>query len=370
MTMTSFARRAITLPITILVTIPLATCSSGSSGPAQEGAGADPVVITRAHAVTPKAGRDYRVLTTLRGTDARQATAVTDDGQVLLTRYDHDGQTHFTLLDPRTGGRTRIPSPYHGTDVLEATAREVWYDAGKPMERPHVYHLDRRTTKVRGFVLPDAPGASENAAYRILGFVGHRVWFATGSRGDTTRDVWSVRFGRAGTIRAEARGKDNPVLDDGVLAWTRSEVGEDAPGRIVSRDVATGTTTEAEAPDGCSISPESWPEVNGQQVAVDGSCGDGDDHQAFVADTSGHIEAIVDLADENGTLSMSDRALFFFWYLYDTRTRQAFDIWKIGRSGDANTPPASRPGAHPIMIWPRGKIDHEEYTRILVLRWK
>jgi hypothetical protein len=251
MGMASFARLAIALPITTLMTIPLATCSSGSSAPAQEGAGADPVVITRADAVTPKAGRDYRVLTTLRGADARRATAVTDDRQILLTRYDHDGQTHVTLLDPRTGGRTKIPSPYHGTDVLEATAREVWYDAGKPMERPHVYHFDRRTTTVRGFVLPDAPGVSEKAEYRILGFIDHRVWFATGSRFDTARDVWSVRFGRPGTIRAEA-----------------------------------------------------------------------------------------------------------------------FDIWKTGRSGDANTPPASGPGAHPIMIWPRGKVDHEEYTRIPVVRWK
>ncbi|GAW51571.1 MULTISPECIES: hypothetical protein [unclassified Nocardioides] len=373
MTMPSFARRAIALPIAVLVVLPLATCSSGSSAPARAGAAADPVVIGPDDVVTPRAGRDYRVITTLRGSDARQATTVTDDGRVLLKRYDADDQTHFTLLDPRTGRRTKIPSPYHGTEVLEADADEVWYDAGRPLERPHVYHYDRRSEKVRGFVLPDAPGVStEHGYYRVLGLVEHRVWFSTGRYRADARDIWSVRFGQARTLREEVRNKRRPVLGDGVLAWVTYPGGDYADSAVQTLDVGTGTTATAEMPTGCSIGDEEYPRVNGDQVAVDVSCGaDGDDHSTVVADTSsGEIEALLHLGGEDGNLSISDRALFFFWTLYDIESRQAFRIWKLGRVGDANTPPAAGPGAHPVMIWPRGKIDHEEYTRILVLRWK
>jgi hypothetical protein len=272
----------------------------------------------------------------------------------------------------RTGRRTKIPSPYHGTEVLEADADEVWYDAGKPLERPHVYHYDRRTEKVRGFVLPNAPGVSEKGYYRVLGLVDHRVWFSTGRYHADARDVWSVRFGKARALREEVRNKRRPVLGDGVLAWVRYAGGEYTDSTLQTLDVGTGATATAEMPDGCSIGDEEYPRVNGEEVAVDVSCGaDGDDHSTVVADTSsGEIEALLHLGGEDGNLSIGDRALFFFWTLYDIESRQAFEVWKTGRSGDANTPPASSPGAHPIMIWPRGKIDHEESTRILVLRWK
>jgi hypothetical protein len=340
-----------------------ATSACGAADPGGTRA-APPPVVSAADAVRPQEGRDYRLVRTLRDRDAHRAAAVTDSGEVLLTWYsgsrDH---VHHALLDPRTGKRTRLPDLGPTSEVIEVTRTRSVLVTPAPGPPVRVVLWNRDSGRVRGFTLPEVRGR----LYRVLDVEDDRVWFRTGPAGehDSPDNVWSMRFGRPGTLH-HVGFFTAPAVTDGVLAHAVRRSG-DAPDAVTMRDVSGGPATRVPLPDDCSVEPSSTSvETNGEQASVDAYCGD---HETtFVVDRTAGLVADLRVEADEGNLQTSDRAVSFYWYAYDLTTGRLLDV--SDRTRLAGTPPVAGPGDHPLMLWPRGTDRHDRPTRVLVVRLK
>ncbi|GAA2136210.1 hypothetical protein GCM10009844_02290 [Nocardioides koreensis] len=336
-----------------------AACATDHGG--AEAAGPPPVVRAD-DAVRPQEGRDYRLVRTLRDRDARSASGVIESGEVLLTRYTKSYDVEHALLDPRSGRRTRLPDLGGSADVLSATSSTVWFVRPAPGPLRDLVRLDRSTGHRRHFTLPEVPRARH---YTVLGLDADTAWFKTGPGydHDSPDDVWSVRFGRPGSLEHQGRFS-TPTLAGGVLAYAvrRTDGGPDS---VALREVATGDTVTVALPGGCSVGSR-WETIlgNGDRVAVDSHCGD--HSPTFVVDREDGVVADLRVESDEGVMQVSDRTVSFYWYSYDLATGRLFDV--SGRSSLAGTPPAAGPGDRPLMIWPRGNDRHGDPTTVLVVR--
>lgn len=338
-----------------------ATASACAAGDGAERAGPPPVVRAD-DAVRPQEGRDYRLVRTLRDRDARRASGVVESGEVLLTWYTKSYDVEHALLDPRSGRRARLPDLGGATEVLSATSSTVYFVRPAPGPPRDLVRLDRSTGHRRHFTLPDVPRGGH---YTVLGLDDDSVWFKTGPAydHDSPDDVWSVRFGRPGTLEHQGRFS-TPTLSDGVLAYAvrRTDGGPDS---VALREVATGDTVTVTLPAGCSAGSR-WMTIlgNGDQVAVDSYCGD--HSPTFVVDRRDGIVADLRVESDEGAMQMSDRTVSFYWYSYDLATGTLYDV--SDRTSLGGTPPTAGPGDRPIMIWPRGNDRHDDPTKVLVVR--
>ena len=348
--------------LAVLAAIAATTAACATDGGGAEAAGAPPVVRAD-DAVRPQAGRDYRLVRTLRDRDARRASGVMESGEVLLTWYSgfHD-TVHHALLDPRSGRRTRLPDLGGATEVLSATSSTVQFVRPAPGPPRDLVRLDRSTGHRRHFTLPEVPRARH---YTVLGIDEDTVWFKTGPGydHDSPDDVWSVRFGRPGTL--EHQGKfSTPTLADGVLGYAvrRTDGGPDS---VALREIATGDTTKIPLPAGCSVESGFTSILgNGDQVAVDSYCGD--HSPTFVVDRTDGIVADLRVESDEGAMQTGDRTVSFYWYSYDLATGRLYDV--SDRTSLSGTPPTAGPDLRPLMIWPRGHDRHGDPTKVLVVR--
>jgi hypothetical protein len=338
----------------------------GACGAADPGElrAAPPPVVSADDAVQPQEGRDYRLVRTLRNRDAHRAAGVTGSGEVLLTWYtgfqDH---VHHALLDPRTGHRTPLPDLGPVSEVVEVSRTRAVLVTPAPGPPVRVVFWNRDSGRERGFTLPEVRGR----LYRVLDVEGDRVWFRTGPAGehDAPDHVWSVRFGRPGTLQ-HLGWFAAPAVADGVLAHAVRRSGG-APDAVTMRDLTGGPATRVPLPDGCSVeSPSTSVETNGEQASVDAYCGD---HETtFVVDRTDGLVADLRVESDEGNLQTSDRAVSFYWYAYDLLTGRLLDV--SDRARLTGTPPSAGPGDRPLMIWPRGTDDHDRPGRVLVVRLK
>lgn len=347
--------------LAVLAAVAATTAACATDGDA-EGPGAPPVVRAD-DAVRPQPGRDYRLVRTLRDRDARRASGVMESEEVLLTWYSgfHD-TVHHALLDPWSGRRTRLPDLGGATVVLSATSSTVHFVRPAPGPPRDLVRLDRSTGHRRHFTLPEVPHARH---YTVLGLDDDTVWFKTGPGydHDSPDDVWSVRFGRPGTL--EHQGKlSTPSLAGGVLAYAvrRTDGGPDS---VALREVATGDTTKIPLPTGCSVE-SSFTSIlgNGDQVAVDSYCGS--HSPTFVVDRTDGVVADLRVESDEGAVQASDRTASFYRYSYDLATGRLYDV--SDRTSLGGTPPTAGPGDRPLMIWPRGNDRHGDPTKVLVVR--
>jgi hypothetical protein len=310
-------------------------------------AAAEPVTVTREQAVPARPGRDYTRLMTIHPGEHTYATDVTASGKVVLTRHGQDRVSDFLLLDPETKRRTPLPTPGDYPSILDLGTDEVWYVDSDRAGRATVYRYDRHRQRMRHFLLPDA---SQRPRYidRVIGLEGDAIWFTTGDRQEhNDENVWSVDFGKPGTLTQQGRQLGNPTVVDGVLAWSKSG-SADGPDLLVMRDLATDEVTRARLPDGCWREP-SRVQGNGDRFVLDVGC-QNPEGETVVADRSGELTTILDVESDEGDLGTSDRGVFFYWYFYDFTTGRLLDISDM-RLGDGE--PVSGPGAHPVQVWPQ-----------------
>ena len=325
----------------LLVTL---SCSSPSSAPA-----GGPPVITAGDALRPRAGEDYSRITTLHLRDGEAATYVTAAGDIVLGRAD--GRA-YVLLDPTTGRRRALPTPGRYASVVELSATAVWYaDTGPTSGDTTIYRYNRATHHMRGFMLPDISGR-KMYTNNLLGRFGGRLYYTSGPRQDHLYDdVWSVRFGEPRTLRREARHKVAPTLGGGALVWGTFDL--DGPNYLVMHDLATGTVTRAEVPDGCR--PDEMPaQGDGQEFVLTPTCDDPEREGIVVDRSSGEVTAVLRVAMEDGALGTSDRGVFFHALFYDFSTGRLLDLSDVGNGG---TSPVSGPGEHPVQVWPQQHRD-------------
>ncbi|GAA1155160.1 hypothetical protein [Nocardioides aquiterrae] len=307
---------------------------------------ADPVVVTPDDAVKARPGRDYTRLATIRPGEDGYPVGVTPAGRIVLQRYAHGGNT-FTVLDPESGHRKRLPGPDRGSGLLRVTASEAWYeDVNSRTGRTTILRYRRDTGRVRSFRLPEE---FERQVSYVIGLDGDTVWYGSAPpREDhADRNVWSIRFGHSGTLTPRGRHRGNPVYADGILAWTR-QPDVDRPGQVLLQDVATGAVTTTEMPAGCS--QRSNPiQSNGSEFVAVLAC-DHPEQKAIVVDRSGATTAILEIAMEDGAFGTSDRGVFFYDRFYDFATGRLLDVSDIGY-GDIW--PLGGPGEHPVQVWPQ-----------------
>ena len=319
---------------------------------------ADPPVVTADDAVQARAGRDYTRLATLRLGEDTYPVEVTPAGRIVLQRYAHGGST-FTVVDPESGHRAGLPGPDTYSDLLRVTATEAWYsDVNSRTGRTKILRYDRDTGRVRSFRLPEK--FDRQVSY-VIGLDGDTVWYgSTPPREDhVDENVWSVRFGRPGTLTPRGRHRGNPVYADGILAWTRRGADFDQPGRVLLQDVASGAVTTTEMPAGCSQRSNRI-QSNGSEFVAVLAC-DRPEQKAIVVDRSGTTTAILEVAMEDGALGTSDRGVFFYDKFYDFATGRLLDVSDIG---NAEISPLGGPGEHPVQVWP------QRDGRALVVRLK
>lgn len=307
-------------------------------------AAADPVVVTGDDAVHPRAGRDYTRLAALHLPKHVQIDYVTTTGKLVL---DRDGKgPALVLLDPETKRRSAIPSPGSYPSVLDFTATTIWYvDRLRLGGDLAIYRYDRVKQRMRSFALPDA-GRHQHDVDRLLGTYDGRLYFATGPRYDHNYDdLWSVRFGRPGTLRSEGKHKDDAGLVDGLLTWGRFAV--DGPSHLVVRDLATGEVARWELPDGCSAG--SPLQGNGRELVLNVRCDD-PEGETLVLDRSGTVTAVLVVDTDEGALSTADRGAMFDSHFYDFTSGRLLDLAKPRSSFRS---PTSGPGEHPVQVWPQ-----------------
>jgi len=276
----------------------------------------------------------------------------------VLARYAGQ-RTTYRLVDPETGRRTTLPSPDGTPDLFRISADEVWYaDTARVSGQTTVYRYDRENRRMRSFLLPDV-AERESYANRVIGIEGRTVWFTSGKKQEhNDEDVWSVQFGKTRTVASEGRHQGNPVVVDGVLAWSESPT-VDGPDYLALRDLATGEVTRAQVPDGCWREPGRV-QGNGTRFVLDIGC-DHPEGETMVVDRSGEVTTILRVESDEGSIGTSDRGVFFLWYFYDFTSGKLFDISDLRY---AEGSPVSGPGDHPVQVWP------QSHGRALVVRLK
>lgn len=311
-------------------------------------AAADPVVVTHDDQVQPRAGRDYSRLMSVHLGDATEATYVTAGGKIVLSHYSESGPMTLRLLDPETGRSTTLPAPGKFPRIVEMTADTIWYsDTARVSGQTTVYRYDRQHRRMRHFLLPDV-AKRESYDNRVIGIEGRTIWYTSGQKQEhNDENVWSVRFGKAGTVTSEGRRLGMPVVADGVLAWSEYGLGDD-PSYLAMRDLATGEVTRAEIPDACSPEP-SRIQSNGSQFVQDVVCDD-PEGETIVVDRSGEVTTILRVESDEGSIGTSDRGIFFFWDFYDLASGK---LWDISDKRYAEGSPVSGPGTHPVQVWPQ-----------------
>ncbi len=319
-------------------------------------------VVNAADAVRPQAGRDYRLVTTLRGADARGAGGITSSGEVVVTTgplvRGTGGAFQVTLLDPASGRRTRLPDGLGS--VVDATEGTVTFDRYLPGSRGRLElaRLDRSSSRVQHFPLPEVRGR----VYHLLGLDGDVVWFATAPNAENAHpeDVYSVRFGQPGSVEHHGR-RWEPTYADGTLAWVVGSL--DGPDVIATEDLPDGRVARLALPEDCRVRPSSSDLLsNGTQLVVDATCG-----RTLVLDRTGGLVRELRVESDEGALETSQRTVSFYGYSYDLATGTLFDV--SDRSTLDGSPPTTGPGEHPLALWPQGTSHpHEDPTSVLVVR--
>lgn len=322
---------------------------------------AAPPIVTPGDAVRPEKGVDHDVLMVLTDAAARRTVGVMDSEEVLLTRYAGPrDEPHHVLLDPDTGERTEVPVMSPSTSVLQATDDRVLLGGPVQDRRITAFTWDRAAGTTEEFRLPDA---GRNP--RVLDVEGDRVWFRTGPRTEhTTEDpVWTVLLGDNASLTKVGRFS-GPAVDAGTLVHRVEPSTTDEPEAVAFRDLVTGETTTPPLPRRCVIeAPSGALQTNGAQVSADTYCGR---HEpTFVLDRTGVLVELRVESDE-GNLGTSDRTVALLGHVYDLATGRLLDV--TGRRATPGLAPSAGPGANPMMTWPRGRDEHDEPTRVLVVR--
>lgn len=330
-------------------------------GPSPD-ASPQPHVVTVDDAVRPLAGRDYRLVTTLRGADARGAGDITSSGEVVVTTgplmNGTGGEFHLTLLDPVSGHRRRLPDGLGR--VVDADRRTVTFSRYVPGSRGRLVmdRLDRSSGRVRHFEPPLGRGRFMS----VLGLQGDVVWYSTArdAQNDPFAHVYSVRFGHPGTVQHHGR-RSWPTYADGTLTWVVGS--RHGPDTLATQDLADGRVTRVTLPEDCRVRPSSSDLLsNGRQLVVDATCG-----RTFVLDRDRGVVATLRVEGDEGALEMSARTASFYWYSYDLASGTLYDV--SDRTLLAGLPPTTGPGARPLALWPQGSDGpHDNPTRVLVVR--
>jgi hypothetical protein len=230
-------------------------------------------VVHAEDAVPAKEGKDYRVIRTLTGTDAEQASDVGPDGVIVVGDRPVTGPTTYSLLDPQTMERTALPQPDGLFVRVEAITWDFVYLSGSRKDGGlGVVVYDRRDGTNTAFDLPDVPALQNTEIFPGIGVGGDgRIYFMTsvpGAGSLAKNELWSVTPDQPAKYRREVAIGAFAVHGN-QLAWT--DPPENGAGPVHLRDLDTGAESSLEVP-GYSIHRLF---SNGDELALDAYPEDG-----------------------------------------------------------------------------------------------